>query len=115
MSRWVRKWEVESESSEKIYVVAQNDMGEYGCSCPAWKFQRGENNKPCKHILRIMKQITPRSLHDVMVPLSDDEQRKVQQMFESRTKKKALPEETRTIKAAGPTPIYTDGDIRGRL
>ena len=44
---WVRKWDVFSSSDpDKAYVVSQNAQGEFGCSCPQWKFRRQE----CKHI-----------------------------------------------------------------
>jgi len=47
--KWIKKWEVESKSSGNIYVVAQDKDGNYGCSCPVWKFKRQE----CKHIRQI--------------------------------------------------------------
>lgn len=50
---WVRKWTVPSNSNpNKTYIVAQDNKGQFGCSCPAWKFHR----KQCKHIQRIMNQ-----------------------------------------------------------
>ena len=49
MSKWLRKWNVESHSSNRIYVVSESESGEWGCSCPVWKFRRLE----CKHIAEI--------------------------------------------------------------
>lgn len=46
--KWVKRWEVEG-SSGNTYVVAIDDDGNYGCSCPVWKFRRLE----CKHILQV--------------------------------------------------------------
>ena len=46
MSKWVQKWAVPSSSSDKEYVVAVDKDGNYGCSCPVWKFRRQE----CHHI-----------------------------------------------------------------
>lgn len=43
---WIRsKWEVPGSKGKK-WVVSIDDNGDYGCSCPAWKFRRQE----CKHI-----------------------------------------------------------------
>jgi hypothetical protein len=53
MARWVRGWDVESDSSDKIYRVSLGDNEEWGCSCPVWKFRRQE----CKHILKIKSEI----------------------------------------------------------
>ena len=49
-NRWIRKWVVGSESGPGSYIVAQDKEGNWGCSCPAWKFRR----KTCKHILEVM-------------------------------------------------------------
>lgn len=50
---WVKKWDVPSTTNRsKAYIVAMNDQGGYGCSCPAWKFRRLQ----CKHIQRIQRQ-----------------------------------------------------------
>jgi len=46
---WVKKWHIESENSNKKYVVSLSDEDTWGCSCPAWKFNRIE----CKHIIRV--------------------------------------------------------------
>lgn len=46
---WVKKWHIESENSNKEYVVSLSDKDTWGCSCPAWKFRRQE----CKHIIRV--------------------------------------------------------------
>lgn len=50
MPKWVKKWRVEG-SNGNIYTVALSETGEYGCSCPAWKFRRIH----CKHIQYIEK------------------------------------------------------------
>lgn len=47
--KWVKKWKVKSESSNREYVVSLSDEDTWGCSCPAWKFNRIE----CKHIIRV--------------------------------------------------------------
>ena len=49
MCTWVRKFEVESHSSDKKYIVSLGDDGSFGCSCPAWIFSKG-GRKDCKHI-----------------------------------------------------------------
>ena len=46
--KWIRRWDVPSESDpEKSYVVAQDVDGDYGCSCPAWRFR---GRRECRHI-----------------------------------------------------------------
>ena len=39
----------------KGYVITEYDDGSWACSCPAWKFHRGER-VDCKHILEIKNQ-----------------------------------------------------------
>ena len=44
--QWQYRFEVESESSDRIYTVAQNKKKKHwGCSCPGWK-----RNRQCKHL-----------------------------------------------------------------
>ena len=47
--KWIKKWNIKSESGNGSYVVSLSDQNTYGCSCPAWKFRRQE----CKHIIRV--------------------------------------------------------------
>jgi hypothetical protein len=47
---WSKKWEVPG-SNGKTWTVAVRESGEYGCSCPVWKFRRQE----CHHI-KLVKQ-----------------------------------------------------------
>ena len=51
-SKWVKKWEVNG-SNDEIWVVSQDREGNFGCSCPVWKFKRHE----CKHIQEIKGQL----------------------------------------------------------
>lgn len=44
--KWVKTWEVPSSDGEKTYKVSVDEHGNYGCSCPVWKFRRQQ----CKHI-----------------------------------------------------------------
>ncbi len=46
--KWVKRWKVEG-SNGNIWTVAIDKDGNYGCSCPIWKFKREE----CHHILQI--------------------------------------------------------------
>lgn len=49
---WVNKWRVQSNSRyDMYYTVSENDRGEFGCSCPVWKFSR----KECVHIELVKK------------------------------------------------------------
>ena len=54
MPKWIERIPVDSETSDATYVVGISDEGEYGCSCPHWKFRRQE----CKHIRSVMAEIT---------------------------------------------------------
>jgi hypothetical protein len=43
---WCNRFEVKSESSDRIYVIAQNKSTElWGCSCPGYRTRRS-----CKHL-----------------------------------------------------------------
>lgn len=47
--QWVNRFEILSETSNRIYVVAQRrTTGEWGCSCPGWRAHRH-----CKHLRAI--------------------------------------------------------------
>lgn len=53
--RYTNRFEIKSESSNRLYVVAQNKKtGEWSCSCPGWLIMRNGIRR-CKHIT----QLTP--------------------------------------------------------
>ena len=52
---WVQKWNVESSTGDKVYRVALDKNGDWGCDCPAWKFRRQE----CRHIRAVKEQAGP--------------------------------------------------------
>lgn len=58
---WVKKWEVKG-SDGKTYVVSVDKNGEFGCSCPVWRFKRRE----CKHIQSIKKRLNEKELWDII-------------------------------------------------
>lgn len=44
--QWQFRFEVRSESSNRVYVISQHKNGKYwGCSCPGWITHRR-----CKHL-----------------------------------------------------------------
>jgi hypothetical protein len=44
---WTNRFEIRSESSNRVYVVAQNkETGKWGCSCPGYCSKR-----KCKHLI----------------------------------------------------------------
>jgi hypothetical protein len=48
-SQWENRFEIKSESSGRVYIVAQHKALRYwGCSCPAWRTRR-----TCKHLKAI--------------------------------------------------------------
>ncbi len=51
--KWVKRWEVHSMTSDNTYTVALDENGDYGCSCPVWRFRRQQ----CKHIAVIKEEI----------------------------------------------------------
>ena len=45
---WTNRFEIRSESSNRVYVVAQHkETGKWGCSCPGYCAHR-----KCKHLTR---------------------------------------------------------------
>ena len=44
--KWIIRWKVENSAGDGYWTVAIDKKGNYGCSCPVWKFKR----KECKHI-----------------------------------------------------------------
>lgn len=47
--QWENRFEIRSESSNRVYVVAQNiKKRHWGCSCPSWRTRR-----TCKHLQAI--------------------------------------------------------------
>ena len=65
--KWIKKWHIKSESSNREYVVSLSDENTWGCSCPAWKFRRQE----CKHIIRV--RLNPERYKEVEDQLSKPE------------------------------------------
>ena len=68
--KWVERWYVRSfTNADKEYTVARSEDGEFGCSCPAWKFQRHRiRDGICKHIRQIqtiiLEERQPKSYPD---------------------------------------------------
>lgn len=45
-SEWTNRFEIFSETSDRVYVIAQHKKkGHFGCSCPSWRVRRS-----CKHL-----------------------------------------------------------------
>jgi len=45
--QWTNRFEIRSESSNRVYIVAQNKKtGNWGCSCPGYLSKR-----KCKHLI----------------------------------------------------------------
>ena len=48
-AQWENRFEIRSETSGRIYIVAQNKAKRHwGCSCPGWRTRRA-----CKHLAAI--------------------------------------------------------------
>jgi predicted nucleic acid-binding Zn finger protein len=55
----VSRYNIESTSTNRTWVVAEYDDGSYSCSCPAWIFHKGTKIN-CKHINELIeKKNTP--------------------------------------------------------
>jgi hypothetical protein len=52
MPNWLRKWNVTGSKGD-IYVVSEDENGDYACSCPVWTYRR----KVCKHIIWLKQQL----------------------------------------------------------
>lgn len=65
--KWIERWYVRSFSnSEKEYTVSLAEDGEtFGCSCPAWTFQRHRiRDGICKHIRQIQSILQNEDMHE---------------------------------------------------
>ena len=61
-SQWEHRFKIRSESSNRVYIVAQNKRGRWwACSCPGWKSRRY-----CKH-LRALGLPTHCKPHEVQI------------------------------------------------
>lgn len=48
--QWTNRFEIRSESSNRLYTIAQNKKtGQWGCSCPGYRRARHGVRK-CKHL-----------------------------------------------------------------
>lgn len=48
-AQWTNRFEIHSESSDRVYVVSQNiKKRHWGCSCPGYRIHR-----QCKHLSAI--------------------------------------------------------------
>ena len=48
--QWENRFEIHSETSSRVYVIAQNKKGRFwACSCPGWKIARN-GKRGCKHL-----------------------------------------------------------------
>ena len=67
--KWVDRWYTNSMTNpDKEYTVSRADDQEtWGCSCPAWTFQRNRlNGGICKHI-RLVKEATKNMNHEELI------------------------------------------------
>lgn len=50
---WINRFEIESETSNRVYIIAQrSNLSEWACSCPGWKRFRH-----CKHLASVKPMI----------------------------------------------------------
>lgn len=62
--KWIKRWDVVG-SNDNAWRVAVDKNGNYGCSCPRWKFKREQ----CKHIQYIKKtKPTPNKTIEINKP-----------------------------------------------
>jgi len=49
------RFEIASESSNRLYVVSQSkSTGEWQCSCPGWIIKKPGKERTCKHLRSLM-------------------------------------------------------------
>ena len=61
-SSHTNRFEIRSESSNRVYIVAQSkSAGEWQCSCPGWCIKRPGKERNCKH-LKALKPVLEASL-----------------------------------------------------
>jgi hypothetical protein len=78
-SQYTNRFEISSESSSRVYVVAQNKgTGEWSCSCPGWIIKRPGKERNCKHLKALM-------------PILIESETNVPKKIESKPKPKAKP------------------------
>jgi hypothetical protein len=54
-SSHTNRFEISSESSNRIYIVAQaKSTGEWQCSCPGWCIKRAGKERNCKHLKALL-------------------------------------------------------------
>jgi hypothetical protein len=54
-STHTNRFEIYSETSNRVYVVAQSkSTGEWGCSCPGWCIKRQGKERDCKHLKALL-------------------------------------------------------------
>lgn len=59
--KWEELYEVQSSSRPGVsYVVAKDDQGRWGCSCPRWIFHTPR--QACKHILAVQIELAKSNL-----------------------------------------------------
>ena len=53
--KWAKRWKVPKSDGDGSWTVAIDKEGNYGCSCPAWKFQKlpFAERIACHHIIEI--------------------------------------------------------------
>lgn len=55
--KWIERWEVPSHSNpSRVYTVAIDAEGNWGCSCPAWTRNRHKWGD-CKHIKEVRAEV----------------------------------------------------------
>ena len=98
MGRWVRKWPVEGHSGN-AYVVAVDEFGTYGCSCPRWKFHRAE----CDHIraIKIRRAVeeTAEKVEMIVLGFSEDARIVRKPVEEKKNRPRKLNDSARMVRA----------------
>jgi hypothetical protein len=52
----VQTYEVRSFSSDRCYVVRQNHLGDFSCSCADFFYRKGPRGEACKHIESVLAE-----------------------------------------------------------
>jgi len=57
--QYTNRFEIKSESSNRLYVIAQRKSdGVFCCSCPGWiRARNGHSDRTCKHITSLQPML----------------------------------------------------------
>lgn len=65
--KWRKRWQIGKSTGDGYWTVAVDKDGNYGCSCPVWKFRRDR----CKHIQYVQANPTLKPNEQTIIKTPD--------------------------------------------